>query len=148
MKSRIVRYPVIDRETNEEVGFCERATIYVKGRAYTAGGSFISPTFAIAYVGPSFSYLSHWDGSPITYTIRVSAQWWQGTCPIYQLSARIGTTWYTGRTQGPSLIWRGVPLKTQPKPTPAPADSRALAELHKAALPEVKLLPKCEELLR
>jgi len=86
-----------------------------EGKEYAAGGSLVTPEYAIGYMSRDMRAILSWDGQTLG-TARVTASW-----PIrsfmsdrmYQVSATIEGIRYTGRTCGAGMIWRGKARRTK-----------------------------------
>ena len=94
----------------------EYGTIVHEGHEYTAMGSHVTPEDAVGYA--KIDEVDHWQPTSITSWegkhlgyARITASWstpqsyWSRR--MYQIRACINGVWYTGRTAGNGMLWRG-----------------------------------------
>lgn len=85
-------------------------TIELGGRAYTSGGAVLTADYAIGYMSGDMSELTTWHGVRMGRA-RVVASWRTPRSYVssrqYQVECHILGKWYTGRTVGGNMIWRG-----------------------------------------
>jgi hypothetical protein len=99
----------------------ETATITHNGNEYTAGGAMVTETHAVGYLarrvgfGKSDYIITDWQGNEMGAAMIV-AHWkinsYLSDC-MMQVEARIGGRWYTGRSTGEGMLWRGKVMRNQ-----------------------------------
>jgi len=108
-------------EKHENYQYEPHCTIEHEGKEYTSGGAFTSPDYAIGYLKFDREYLyatgevTTWHGEHLG-TARISAMWkvksYIGS-HMMQVECCIDGVWYTGRSFGSGMIWKGKRCKRQ-----------------------------------
>lgn len=87
----------------------KRCCIEHEGRQYCAGGAMVTPDYIVAYLGDN-GVITDWHGRPLG-TYRISATWRTPysyvSSTMNQVYAKVRGTWYTGRSGGVGMIFRG-----------------------------------------
>jgi hypothetical protein len=89
-------------------------TVVHQGRRFSAGGARVSSTAIVAYPAAG-GVLNDWHGRPIGRWSKV-ANWlvgsrWGLPTVVMQIRAVVDGITYTGRGQGPGMIFRGRAVK-------------------------------------
>jgi hypothetical protein len=100
------------------VAYVERdCSVVLQGRRFRAGGAVVTATTIVAYPSAG-GILADWHGRPIgtwrkvaTWLVRVPS-WRTPPTAIMQIRAVVNGVTYTGRGQGPGMIFRGRAVKT------------------------------------
>jgi len=98
-------------------------TITHNGHNYTSGGAVVTPAYAVGYLkfdGPewlgSTGTLTNWHGERLA-TARIVAKWPTPrsfmSSHMLQVECCIDGVWFTGRSAGSGMIWRGKPCAKQ-----------------------------------
>ena len=90
-------------------------TVVHQGRRFRAGGAVVTSTEIVAYPAEG-GRLNDWHGRQIG-TWRKVANWlvgarWGVPTVVLQIRATVGGVEYSGRGQGPGMIFRGRAVKT------------------------------------
>lgn len=93
----------------------QNCTIKHEGREFTSGGAFVTPEYAVAYLGKD-GVLTDWHGKPIG-TYRVTSTWRTPrsfvSSTMSQVRATIDGIVYHGRSAGVGMVFTGKRAKVQ-----------------------------------
>ena len=111
MESRTVIGTQSD-DSGRIVGVAEIATIVHEGREFTNLGASVTPDHAVGYVQvqPGHWELTDWNGDHLGFG-RSTSKWKTPgsfvSSHYYQARFKINGVWYTGRTAGHGMLWKG-----------------------------------------
>jgi hypothetical protein len=94
----------------------QNCVVHHNGREFKAGGAIVTESLAIAYLkfdGHESLYatgtVTDWHGNRLG-TARIVGKWKQGSfvsSHMLQVECCINGIWYTGRSAGNGMIWKG-----------------------------------------
>ncbi len=96
-----------------------------EGQTFEAGGAMVTDSYAIGYFKQrvqseteviTYDQITDWHGETLTTKAFVKSFWpihSHMSSHMYQVHAKINDIWYSGRTLGNGMIWRGKRMAGQ-----------------------------------